>query len=99
MTRSLYFIRENNTDTWCVSSRHKSFMSDFSEAAVFLKKKNADAAIKDMLNRIDPKKTGYPYWQANDRRYASDPDWTDERSAVLVPDFEVVEFTLTPVCK
>ena len=94
MTRSLYFIRENKTNTWCVSSKHETFWEDFSEAAVFLQKKNADAAVKSMLNGIDPKKSSYPYWEAQGKRYAIDSEWINEHSSLLVPEFEVVEFTL-----
>lgn len=94
--RELYFIREKKTNTWCYSSKHESFSTDFNAAAVFLQKENAEKAIRAMSNGIDPKKSCFPYWEAAGQRYTISESHLNEHSKLLVPDFEVVTFILTP---
>ena len=100
MTRQLFFIREKNTNTWCTSSKHVYFYSDFLAASVFLSDDNAKKAIKEMKNSLDPKMVQGPCtwcisFEDDIKRYTPLPeraaDWYAE---YLVPDFEVVSFDL-----
>jgi hypothetical protein len=103
--RQLFFVREKNTNTWCTSSKHTMFYYDFIAAAIFLSEDNAKKAIREMTQGLDPKKVSGPCtWRAGtedgaDRTYTPLPDRTNEYTGLLVPDFEVVPFDLTPVCK
>jgi len=92
--RTVYFIKEKKTDTWCYSSKHQSFSSEFEVAAVFLQKENAEKAIKSMLIGIDPKRCQCPSWYANSQRYSIDESNLDDYTKLLVPEFEIVAFNL-----
>lgn len=100
--RQLYFIKEKNTATWCYSSKHRSFCDEFDVAAIFLQKENAEKAIKEMTRGIDPNKTTWPYWMADGKSYTAVPDRACDAGVangaveiiLLVPEFEVVAFTL-----
>jgi len=96
VTRRIYLIREKNTNTWCVSSKHSDFYNDFDNAAVFLKKENAEKAIKEMMRMLDPKKSRYPYWMLNNITYRGlDLGRTD--IPLIIPEMKAVAFELNEV--
>jgi len=96
MTRKIYFIREKNSNTWCSSSKHSDFADDFDYAAVFLRKENADKAIKEMTRGLNPKYSTFPYWRLRETNYRG-MDTGREEVPLLVPEFEAVGFELNEV--
>ena len=85
MSRQVFCIKEETTNTWCRSSKFIDFTTAFDEAAIFLTKENVDKAAKDMVRRLTPKYNPSAYWSANRVRYTS------------APTFIVVAFNLVAV--
>jgi len=105
MTRQLFFIREKKTNTWCQSSKHRTFHHEFIAASIFHTEDNAKKAIKEIKNGLDPKKsTGPCFWavytdtDCQPVYYTPVPDRAANSYATLyVPDFEVVTYNLMEV--
>lgn len=93
MTRKLYFIREKDSNTWCSSSKHAEFVDDFDAAAVFLKKENAEKAIKEIVRGYNPKYSTFPYWYLRGQ-IVRGMDAGREDTPLVVPTFEAVGFEL-----
>lgn len=96
MTRKIYFVREKDSNTWCSSSKHSEFVDDFDSAAVFLKKENAEKAIKEMMRALNPKYNNFPYWRLRSQ-VVRGMDVGREGTPLVVPIFEAVGFELHEV--
>lgn len=83
-------IRERNTGTFCVSSRHSSFAASLEDAAIFLKWDNANKAIRDMVRGLKPANSTFPYWRLEGQTYKAD-ETLETSYPLLVPIFDVVE--------
>lgn len=88
VTRSIFLIKENNTSTFCASSKFKHFKS-FDKAAIFLTYEHAVKAMKQML------KSEYKRWMYGGIGCSAD---SIEALSLEVPfvemDLEVVECTV-----
>lgn len=96
MTRKIYFIREKDSNTWCSSSKHSEFVDDFDYASVFLKKENAEKAIKEITRGLSPKYSNFPYWYLRGQ-VVRGMDVGREDIPLVIPRFEAVGFELNEV--
>jgi len=103
--RSVFLIREKNTNTWCSSSKHSAFADDFDFAVIFLNGPNAEKAVKEMIRGLNPKYSTFPAWSLRDVTVAGSQEGLDKfiewnntgqnwLPSLVIPDFEVVEFNL-----
>ena len=51
--KSLFVIRDKNTNSFCSSAKHHYFNTDVNSASLFDSQKNADKAIRSMVNFLD----------------------------------------------
>lgn len=47
--RSIFMLKETITGSWCISAKHESFSHNFDNASIFLQRKNAEKAVKEIL--------------------------------------------------
>ena len=92
--RSVFLIREKQTQSWCYSSKHSSFSDDIEYAAIFVAKENAEKVIRGMVRGNEPDYDSG--WYLNGVSYRGHPTLpiTHQYTHFLVPQFEVVEFNL-----
>lgn len=51
--KSLFVIRDKNTNSFCSSAKHHFFDTDVNSASLFDSQKNAEKAIRSMVNFLD----------------------------------------------
>lgn len=60
--RNVYTIQDNETGTWCRSSKEVSFTPTFEHAAIYFTKNSAREAVLRMLERLSPDVDYKPDW-------------------------------------
>lgn len=60
--RNVYTIQDNETGTWCKSSKEVFFTPAFENAAIFFTRESAENAVYKMADKLFPDVDYYPDW-------------------------------------
>jgi hypothetical protein len=103
MARSIFLIREKNTQAFCSSSKHCLF-SVLEDGAIYVNQHNAEKAMKDMVRRDKDYRwrAGHTYFTPSEEEFHRLVDVYKKDNLelkLLKMDLEVVKYYLTEAHK